>query len=133
VRLRGGQEAVDLLEPVAVGERSLEPALVGDQDADCDLRWEPDRLEDLLGVRQLGDHVRPDKAGDLDALKAGGSERLDQPHLLRRGEDLRLVLKAVTGTDLADANVNWEIAHEIDSMNGSLEQAPLPKTPQPQR
>ena len=37
-------------------------------------------------------------------LHAGAREQVDQPHLLVGGDDLRLVLEAVAGADLADAD-----------------------------
>ena len=40
-------------------------------------------------------------------LQAGAGEQVDQPHLLVGGDDLGLVLEAVAGADLADADTRW--------------------------
>jgi hypothetical protein len=104
VGLRGAQEDVDLLEALAPAERVLEPLLVRDQHGDRDVAGRADGVEHLLGVRELGDHVRAHEARDLEALEAGAGELVDQPHLLVGGDRLRLVLEAVAGADLADAH-----------------------------
>ena len=96
------EEDVDLLKAVAQGERVVEPALVRDQDryrhAVRDLR----APQDLRPVGDLRDHVGTNEARDLEAADAGPGQHLHQPHLVVGGDDLRLVLEAVAGADLAD-------------------------------
>jgi len=111
VGLRGGEEAVDLLETVAMGERALQPALIGNQDAHRHRRWHTDAVEHLLGVGELRDHVRPHEAGHLEAAQARGAEQLDQADFVRGRDHLGLVLKPVARADLANPHLTRQNAH----------------------
>ena len=84
VGLRGGEEEVDLVEAVALGERPLEPALVRDQDrvgdavAALDRRPAPPRRRRAAGSRR-GARTRSPRC----RRRPGRAEHPDQPHLLR--------------------------------------------------
>jgi hypothetical protein len=57
VRLRRGEEEVDLVEAIAEVERPIKAALVRDQHRVGDALAALDRGEHLLRIRQLGDDV----------------------------------------------------------------------------
>ena len=101
VRLAGAQEDVDLVEAFAQLERGVQPALVRDEDGDAHAVGNIDSLEHLRRVSQLRDDVGTDEARRLEPPQAGTRESVDQPHLVGGRDDLRLVLEAVAGTDLA--------------------------------
>jgi hypothetical protein len=103
VRLRRGHEHVDLVEAIAQLKRAVEPPFIGNEDRAADRRRDVDRPQHVGGIRQLGDDVGADEAGQLQALQARAGEAVDERHLGLCGDDLRLVLKAVPGADLADA------------------------------
>ena len=105
VRLRGGEEHVDLVEAVAVGERVLEPLLVRDQHGERDAFGRVDRPEHLPRVGELRDHVGAHEARHLEAAQPGAREHVDQPHLVGRGDHLGLVLEPVARPHLADPDV----------------------------
>src|SRR3954447_14864551 len=104
MRLRGRQEAVDLLEALAQRQRVLEAPFVRDQHRHRHVVGNVRALEHLHAVRELRDHVRAHEARHLEALDAGARELLDQAHLVVGRDHLRLVLEAVARTDLADPN-----------------------------
>ncbi len=111
VRLRSGEEDVDLVEALAHRQRSVEAALVGDQDREGDALGALDRGQHPLRVGELGDHVGTHEGGDLQPREAAGREHVDQPHLVGGVDRLRLVLEAVAGADLADADALRQLGH----------------------
>ena len=64
-----------------------------------------------LGVGELRDHVGAHEGGHLDPPQAARREQVDQPHLVGGGDRLRLVLEAVAGADLADADAAGQLGH----------------------
>jgi hypothetical protein len=111
VGLRRRQKAVDLVKAVAVGERAVETALVGDEHAHRDCLGQRHGVENLLGVRKLGNDIGPDEARHLQARHAALAEQLDQAHLVGRGDDLGLVLKTVARADLANPDAVRNVCH----------------------
>ena len=78
VGLGGREEDPDLVEAVPLGERPVEAAPVGDQHAQRDPGRRVDRRQHLGGVGELGDHVGPDEARDLEPAQAGPGQGVDQ-------------------------------------------------------
>ena len=111
VGLRGGEEDADLIEAVAHRQGALEAALVGNQDREGDALAALHRGQHLLRVGELGDHVGTHERGHLEPRQARAREQVDQPHLVRRGDRLRLVLEAVAGPDLAQADGFGKVVH----------------------
>ena len=90
------------MEALAQRQRVVEAALVRDQHARRDVVGKLDAAQHLARVRQLRDHVGAHERRDLEAAQPGTPERVDQAHLVVRGDDLGLVLEAVARADLAD-------------------------------
>jgi hypothetical protein len=63
----------------------------------------------LLRIRELRHPFRADEGGDFDLVDAGRGEEFDELDLLRSGDVGGLVLEAVAGGDVGDADV---IGHE---------------------
>ena len=86
-------------------ERGLEPAFVRHQHRQRHVVGRVDLVQHLGGVGKLRDHVGADEARDLEPPDAGAGEHLDQPDLVVGGDDLGLVLEAVTRADFADPDL----------------------------
>src|SRR6185503_9530278 len=97
-----------LLELVPLRECVVEPLLVRDQHCHRDVVGDVGIGEHLRPVGELRNHLRLHEARDLEPLHACPRQQLDQAHLLRRPDDLRLVLEPVPRSDLANVDV---IAH----------------------
>ena len=110
VGLARREEDADLVEALALAQRALETALVGDEHAARDAVGHVDRGEHLLGVGELRDDVRAHEARDLDAAHAGAREPVDERDLVGGRDRLGLALEAVARADLADVDEGWEVA-----------------------
>jgi len=93
---------LQIVKNIAVGKRPLQSLLVRDQhgvgDAVAPLQFH----QDLLGVRELRNHVRANERGHLEPPQTSRPEHSDQADLLVRGDHLGLVLKAVARAHLPD-------------------------------
>src|SRR5205823_5089071 len=98
------------MEPCPVSKRPLQSPLIGDQHADGYLVGQADRFKDLLGVGQLRDHVRADKARDLDPAKPRAAEEFDKADLLGGWYHLGLVLETISRTDLTHLDARRKLA-----------------------
>ena len=94
-------------------EGVVEPALVRDEHRHGHLVRDGGPLEHLGAVGQLRDHVRSHEAGHLEPAKPCAREHLHEAHLVVGRDDLRLVLEAVAGADLADQDglAGWRFGH----------------------
>jgi hypothetical protein len=93
---------------IAALKRTLKPLEIRDQDGDGNVSWNGDCVEDCLGVAQLRDDVRSNKARYFEALQSSPGQRVDQPNLVGSLNRLWLVLESVTRTNLADPNRLWQ-------------------------
>src|SRR5205814_5047330 len=101
--LAGGGEDADGVR--RRGERALQAALVGYED------WIPDpppaleAAHHLVGIGELGDGCRGDEARRLDLAQSGVAQELDEAELVIGLDAGGFGLKAVTRTDLVDADL----------------------------
>ncbi len=99
--LRGRTEHRDPGGPE--GERPVQTALVRHEDGQGGVHVGEQR-EELLGVGELGHPLGVHEAGRLDRGQAGGGQAVDELRLDLRGDGRLLVLQAVAGADLVDAD-----------------------------
>jgi hypothetical protein len=102
VGLRRAEKDDHLVEAIGVLQGGVEAALVGNEHRAGDAVGDRDAGEHVGGIGQLGEHIGPDEARDLDATQPRARECIDQPDLVWGRDRLGLVLKAVPGTDLAN-------------------------------
>ncbi len=104
VRLARGDDHGQLVDAEALAlrrNRPLDPLGRRAEAAVVDARTARDQAQDLLGVGELRQVLGVREAGGLDAREAGGQDAREHLDLLRRGDDLGLVLEAVARPALA--------------------------------
>ena len=103
-------DAADVLRAVDIPDGVARSVLIPNEKGLEKALEHRDPLQDLGAVGELRDHVRAHEAGHLQPAQPGPRELVDQAHLVRGGDDLRLVLEPVARADLADPDVCHGVA-----------------------